>query len=73
MARFSSAYASRPSDLNCDGYVSFADIDTFVLALTDPDAYARQYPGCPILNADCNADGIVNFGDIDPFVALLSR
>ncbi len=64
-------YYPRPGDLNCDGYVNSGDIDSFVLALSDPQMYAQQYPGCDILNADCNADGQVNFADIDPFVALL--
>ena len=59
-------------DLNCDGLVNFDDIDPFVLALSDPAAYALQYPDCDILNGDANGDGVVNFDDINAFVALLS-
>lgn len=58
-------------DLNCDGEVTFADIDPFVLALSGPSAYYSQYPDCNWLSADCNGDGSVAFDDIDPFVALL--
>ncbi len=59
-------------DLNCDDMVDFGDINPFVLALTDPVAYASAYPNCDLLNADINADGSVDFGDINAFVALLS-
>ncbi len=60
-----------PGDLNCDGLVNAFDIDPFVLALTDPAAYADAFPTCNILNGDCNNDGNVNAFDIDPFVSLL--
>ena len=59
-------------DVNCDGAVNFADIDPFVLALTDPLTYAQSYPECDSLLGDVNDDGALNFGDIDPFVALLT-
>jgi hypothetical protein len=59
-------------DLNCDGQVNFGDINPFVLALTDPVAYAAAFPYCNVNLADINGDGVVNFGDINPFVALLS-
>jgi parallel beta-helix repeat protein len=61
-----------PGDLNCDGAVTFDDIDLFVLALSDPASYAAQFPSCHVLNADCNRDGVVNFDDINPFVVLLN-
>ncbi|MGE0479005.1 MAG: alpha-amylase family glycosyl hydrolase [Phycisphaerae bacterium] len=64
--------ARRPGDANCDGVVNNFDIDPFVLALTDPAAYAAAYPACQILNCDANDDGVVNNFDIDPFVALLT-
>ena len=60
------------ADLNCDGLVNSFDIDPFVLALTDPVAYAAAYPECNILNADANCDGLINSFDIDPFVDLLT-
>ena len=61
-----------PGDLNCDGVVNPFDIDPFILALTDPAAYAAAFPACLYLNADANADGIVSPFDIDPFIALLT-
>jgi endonuclease/exonuclease/phosphatase family metal-dependent hydrolase len=60
-------------DMNCDGTVSFGDINPFVLALSNPAAYQAAYPGCPITNGDINQDGQVGFADINPFVALLSH
>jgi hypothetical protein len=59
-------------DLNCDGNVSFGDINPFVAALSNPALYASQYPNCDRGLGDCNHDGQVGFGDINPFVALLS-
>ena len=59
-------------DMNCDGAVSVGDIAGFVLALTDPQAYAVAFPGCDINNADVNNDTAVSVGDIGPFVILLS-
>ncbi|MBL8879811.1 MAG: hypothetical protein JNG88_11890 [Phycisphaerales bacterium] len=61
-----------PGDLNCDGVVNNFDIDPFVLALVDPDAYAAAWPNCNRDNADANGDGNVDNFDIDPFVALLT-
>jgi len=59
-------------DLNCDGTVDLADINPFVLALTDAGAYQGMYPACWPQNGDINGDGSVNFGDINPFVDLLT-
>ncbi|MEW6250173.1 MAG: M14 family zinc carboxypeptidase [Planctomycetota bacterium] len=67
---------SRPftvGDMNCDGVVNFDDINPFVLALSDRNAYEAAYPNCRWLNADVNGDGVVNFDDINPFVALLTN
>ena len=58
-------------DLNCDTVVNSFDIDPFVLAISDPNAYGNAYPDCDVWRADINADGLVNAFDIDPFVALL--
>jgi hypothetical protein len=60
-------------DLNCDGEVNNFDIDPFVLAISDPSAYARAYPGCPISSADINGDGQVNNFDIDPFIDCITN
>jgi hypothetical protein len=59
-------------DLNCDNELDLGDINPFVLALSNPAAYAEAYPNCDINNGDINEDGVVNFGDINPFVALLA-
>ncbi len=59
-------------DANCDNVVSFGDINPFVLALSDFNAWRQQFPNCPVGNVDVNGDGQVNFGDINPFVAILS-
>jgi hypothetical protein len=61
------------ADLNCDRVINFDDVNPFVLALSDPAAYAQAYPHCDVTSADCNADGIVNFDDINAFVNLLSQ
>jgi hypothetical protein len=58
-----------PGDTNCDGMVTFADIDYFVEALAGEE-YWTHWP-CPWLNADCNGDHMVTFADIDPFVSLI--
>jgi hypothetical protein len=63
------------ADTNCDGLVNGYDIDPFVLALTDPEAWQATYQqsGCSFLCvADCNGDGAVNGYDIDPFVGILT-
>jgi hypothetical protein len=64
--------AFQVADLNCDGTINGYDIDPFVLALTDPAAYAAAYPDCNYMLADVNGDGSVNGYDIDPFVAVLT-
>ena len=58
-------------DLNCDGAADFGDINPFVLALSNPAAYAAAYPGC-VGTGDINGDGSTDFADINPFVTLLS-
>ena len=58
-------------DTNCDGRVTFADIDPFVEALSGESAWNLHHPTCPWLNADCNHSGTVTFADIDPFVAVI--
>jgi len=63
----------QPGDVNCDGLVDFADINPFVIALTDRPGYESRYAGCNWYNADCNGDGKVDFADINAFVALVTR
>ncbi len=57
-----------PSDLNCDGTVSGADIAGFTLALTNPAAYQDEYQDCLLINADLDGDGEVTIDDIGAFV-----
>jgi subtilisin family serine protease len=59
-------------DLNCDGVVDFADINPFILRLSNPASYWMTYPACSDNNGDINGDGAVDFGDINPFVSLLA-
>ena len=60
------------ADTNCDGFVTYGDINPFVIALSGQSAYEAAYPTCHWLNADCNNDGTVSYGDINPFVVCLT-
>lgn len=56
-------------DANGDGALDFLDIDAFVLALIDPNAYAIQYPEVdPAIVLDYNNDDQFSFLDIDGFI-----
>lgn len=59
-------------DTNCDGIITYGDINPFVLAISGQSAYESAYPTCRWLNADCNADSTVTYGDINPFVGALA-
>jgi len=61
----------RTGDLNCDRTVDFQDINPFVLAMSNPSAYAQEFPYCDAMLGDINGDGTFDFGDINPFVELL--
>ncbi len=67
------ASAGTLGDMNCDGVVSVGDINPFVLALTQPDAYDLMFPDCDLARADINGDGMVSVGDINGFVDLVSN
>lgn len=58
-------------DLNGDGQRDGRDIAPFVLALTDPAAFAAAWPGVDILSADANADCIVDLDDVGDFAACM--
>jgi hypothetical protein len=58
-------------DTNCDGAINAFDIEPFILALTDPNGYATQFPNCDIRSADANGDGTVDAFDIEAFIDLL--
>jgi RHS repeat-associated protein len=61
------------ADMNCDGHVSAADIDPFVVALNQGQAaYEAQFPDCEYLNADINGDGNVSGADSDLFTSILT-
>lgn len=60
-------------DADCDGAVSFFDIDAFVARLGCPDAGEACDDPCPWQNADVDQDGDVDFFDIDPFIARLGE
>jgi hypothetical protein len=63
------APATCAGDTNCDGAVTYADIDAFIEALSGPAAWTHA--PCPWLNADCDLDNDVTYSDIDAFVALI--
>jgi RHS repeat-associated protein len=60
------------ADMNCDGQLTPADIDGFILALTNPGTYASTYPDCLAALGDVNGDGVVSAADINPFVAMIT-
>ncbi len=64
-------------DANCDGTITWRDIDYFIAGINDNEPYWRQQflpgtPTCPYVNLDCSADGHVNWRDIDPFIARMN-
>lgn len=58
-------------DMNCDGALDFDDVAPFVLALTDPAAYAVAFPACNIDDADMNGDTFENGDDLQMFFNAL--
>lgn len=61
-------------DMNGDGRVDRDDVDVFVLALADPDAYARQFPGLDrVARGDMNGDGVLDWADVERFVDQVLR
>ena len=58
-------------DVNCDGAVDALDIEPFLTAMFDPNAYLVTYPVCDPLLADIDHNGRVDALDIEPFIALL--
>lgn len=59
-------------DMNCDTFITVADIGGFVLALTDTNAYEAAYPECDLYAADVNLDDQISVSDIGGMVALLT-
>ena len=60
-----------PGDIDCDQWVNAFDIEPFILALFDPQAYQARWPHCDLMRADLNGDGSVNAFDIEPFLDVL--
>ena len=62
--------------MNRDATVDFADINPFVLLLSDAAGYEAAFPDCSIVLSDINGDatyGEGSFGDINPFVELMTH
>ena len=59
-------------DMNCDGNVNGGDIDSFFVALVDPESYAAANPLCDTSVGDMTDDGLLNGADIDAFFACLA-
>lgn len=59
-------------DMNGDGVVSRDDVDVFVLAVIDPEGYARHFPELDrVQRGDFNGDGALDEADIEAFVERL--
>ncbi len=63
---------SKRGDMDKDGKYTTDDINPFVLALTDPNAYFAQYGIDPNLIGDCDYSDVLNTDDINPFVAFIT-
>ncbi len=59
-------------DMDGSGKVDSDDINPFVLALTDPNAYIVQYGMDPNIVGDCDGSGKIDSDDITPFVGLVT-
>ncbi len=70
--RFLNVPFSVDGDMNCDGVVTVSDINPFVLALTDVDAFCASFPDCAPTNGDFTRDGVLTVSDINDFVAALT-
>lgn len=66
-----SSFVPHPGDMNCDALVDGRDIEPFLLATTDPDTYAAQFPACDASNGDIDADGNRDLADLPGFINLL--
>ena len=63
-------------DMNCDGTIDWADLNPFVLYLSNDEAWQAEFRCCIKRNGDINCDGTYgtgSFGDINPFVALMTQ
>ncbi|MBX3396125.1 MAG: hypothetical protein KF841_12250 [Phycisphaerae bacterium] len=60
-----------PGDMNCSETIDLNDIEPFVTAVLNANAYNAQFPCCNIAAADMNEDLLVNGVDIALFAAAL--
>ncbi|HPF40614.1 MAG TPA: hypothetical protein P5081_16070 [Phycisphaerae bacterium] len=60
-----------PADMDCDGSVDGRDIDDFVSALLDEEAYRSTNPTCNLYHGDMNHNGVVGLDDVAAFVAAV--
>jgi hypothetical protein len=58
-------------DMDFNAIIDFDDIDDFVLAFNDPDAYEALHGVPTSLHGDADQDGDFDFDDIDDFVDIL--
>lgn len=59
-------------DMNGDEAVNAFDIEPFVTALTDCNAYGKRYPNIdPDEIGDANCDAVLDAFDIAPFISFL--
>ncbi len=58
-------------DMNCDCFVTVADIGPFVQAIVEPSNYIAANPTCDILRADFTGEGLITVGDIRGMVERL--
>ncbi len=60
------------SDMDWNGQKTTDDLQPFVLALVDPEAYIAQYGRGPDIVGDAGGDGLFNCDDIYFFVVLMT-
>lgn len=60
-------------DMDVNGELNVADINPFIIALSNPTLYQATYHLLPSLHGDINQDGVLDFGDINPFNQLLTN
>ena len=63
---------SKRGDMDKDSKYTVDDINPFVMALTDPNAYLLAYGIDPNLIGDCDYSGKLDTDDISPFVAFIT-
>ena len=57
--------------MNWDSEVNAFDIESFLIALFEPDRYVEIYGFDPIFPGDCNRNGAFDAFDIESFLDIL--